>query len=539
MPRFSVVIPTRERPDTLAHALRTAVEQTFDDVEILVHESGDDARVTDVVARYGDRRTRLVKTGSPVSMPENWERALTCAAGEYVTFIGDDDGLLPDACAVADQVLRRQSADILSWRPAAYYWPQYLFSHLQNRLQAFLTEIDIVEVKSSRTMLALFYQFRTDYSRLPMIYNSFVGRKLLGRIQARLGRYFLGGSPDISSGILNAFFCDTFLFSHRPLSVSGLSHHSTGHRFYFSNDSTLQKTAEASAALDLRVHPTLVSSQYFRLAIGNEMLSVKEAVFPNEEPSFSHRNLVHAALQGLESGPPNPEAALADIREVARKNGIAIDDSDIPAVCVSAASAGGLRPIDADSVLLDVDCSGVGACNVRDVSRLLHALLQPFRNPKIVVDSEALRSVPAGSPGPLHLAFCRSGNGILFLGPGWGELESWGVWTTGRRADIVIPLEGCLKRDLQLTVYGEMFVHSGCPASRADVYLGGKPAGEIAGSLTVPSVERQLLVSPEVAAGGSIHLEFRFECPRSPADYGLSSDTRKLGFGLRRIVVTA
>ena len=119
MPKFSVVIPTRERPDTLVYALRTAVEQTFDDVEILVHESGDDARVTDVVSQYGDGRTRLVKTGHPVSMPENWERALSCAAGDYITFIGDDDGLLPDACAAADQMLRAAPTDILSWRPAA------------------------------------------------------------------------------------------------------------------------------------------------------------------------------------------------------------------------------------------------------------------------------------------------------------------------------------------------------------------------------------------------------------------------------------
>ena len=36
MPKFSIVIPTRARPDTLAHALRTAVEQTYEDVEIVV-----------------------------------------------------------------------------------------------------------------------------------------------------------------------------------------------------------------------------------------------------------------------------------------------------------------------------------------------------------------------------------------------------------------------------------------------------------------------------------------------------------------------
>src|SRR5205807_10530523 len=39
-PRFTVVIPTRERPETLRHSLRTCIEQQqFDDYEIVDRKS--------------------------------------------------------------------------------------------------------------------------------------------------------------------------------------------------------------------------------------------------------------------------------------------------------------------------------------------------------------------------------------------------------------------------------------------------------------------------------------------------------------------
>lgn len=70
MPKFSIIIPTRQRPDTLRFALQTAVTQDFDDVEILVHESGDDPSTAEVVSEVGDQRTRHLQTVDPVPMSE-------------------------------------------------------------------------------------------------------------------------------------------------------------------------------------------------------------------------------------------------------------------------------------------------------------------------------------------------------------------------------------------------------------------------------------------------------------------------------------
>jgi glycosyltransferase involved in cell wall biosynthesis len=144
-PKFSVVIPTQERADTLEYALQTAVDQTFEDVEIVVHESGDDRRTSRIVRKVGDHRTRHLKTVLPVSMTENWERALASANGDYITFIGDDDGLLSDACATASKILSRIDSEIVTWHPVAYYWPQHIVTEHRNLLKAYLEDLHVLE----------------------------------------------------------------------------------------------------------------------------------------------------------------------------------------------------------------------------------------------------------------------------------------------------------------------------------------------------------------------------------------------------------
>ena len=105
MPRFSIVIPTRRRADTLKFAIETALAQTHPDFEVVVQNNGNDQATNDVVASFAS--SRIVLNGSPNILPysANFEAALTASSGEFVAFIGDDDGMMPDACAICDEVM--------------------------------------------------------------------------------------------------------------------------------------------------------------------------------------------------------------------------------------------------------------------------------------------------------------------------------------------------------------------------------------------------------------------------------------------------
>src|SRR4051812_3222592 len=94
-PRFSIIIPTRERAATLRYALRTCLDQTFDDYEVIVSDNFSSPATKAVVDEAAAPRVRYFRTDRPLAMSDSWEFAVSHARGEYVLVIGDDDGLLP------------------------------------------------------------------------------------------------------------------------------------------------------------------------------------------------------------------------------------------------------------------------------------------------------------------------------------------------------------------------------------------------------------------------------------------------------------
>src|SRR5262249_24944869 len=154
---------------------------------------------------------RLCETPNVVPMSQNWEIALDNARGAYLAFIGDDDGFLPDACTIAARAIAMSGAEIVSWHPFLYYWPDYPELGRRNRLIAHAdSRLHMVRC-DPRALLRQVYRWRLDYSRLPMIYNSFVAHSVVDRVRARAGRYFIGLAPDVASGVGNAAVAREFV----------------------------------------------------------------------------------------------------------------------------------------------------------------------------------------------------------------------------------------------------------------------------------------------------------------------------------------
>src|SRR5687767_2195524 len=96
-PLISIVIPTRERVETLRSTLRTALNQESQRIEVLVSDNASTDGTAEFVASIRDPRLRYVNPGQRVSMSDNWDFALRSARGEYVVIIGDDDAVVPGA----------------------------------------------------------------------------------------------------------------------------------------------------------------------------------------------------------------------------------------------------------------------------------------------------------------------------------------------------------------------------------------------------------------------------------------------------------
>ena len=227
---FTVVIPTRERSDTLEHALHTCVLQDYDDLEILVSDNFSQDRTREVVESYKDPRIRYINTGKRLSMTDNFEFALSHVSPKgYVIYIGDDDGLLPDGIRDINAVIAETGTQVLRWERAHYWWPAAADSKRANQL--FIHSLGSGTTVQKSAVIVKNILSLKKYSYLPMMYyNSAIDYEVIRKIKTddASERFYHSMTPDAYAGFAIAGTVDSFVNSKRPYAIAGLSHHSSG-----------------------------------------------------------------------------------------------------------------------------------------------------------------------------------------------------------------------------------------------------------------------------------------------------------------------
>lgn len=225
-PRITVIIPTRERGDVLEYALRTATAQDYDNLEIIVSDNFSSDDTADVVRRANDRRIRYLNTGRRLSMSHNWEFALSHVSDGWVTFIGDDDGLMPDAVGTVANIIQDAGVDVIRSACCTYHWPAIM----GNRHGQLIVPMGSgMEMRDAARWLNKVMHGIAKYPQLPVIYDGgFIRISVLKKIKGMTGSFFRSCNPDLYSAVAVASMVDRFLYVHSPLAVSGVSKHSNG-----------------------------------------------------------------------------------------------------------------------------------------------------------------------------------------------------------------------------------------------------------------------------------------------------------------------
>ena len=178
----------------------------------------------EVVGRIRDPRLRYLRNDQRLSMRDNFEKGIDSSSGEVLCFIGDDDGLLPNAIRDALKILAELKVDAVSAARALYCWPDLLAAR---KSTGFLPRGRGVTVRDSRRQLHSLLK-NCDYYRLPCLYHGFVKRKMVERVRAAQGRFFLSSQVDMFSSIALSMEGFSYGFSRSPLIVNGASKRSNG-----------------------------------------------------------------------------------------------------------------------------------------------------------------------------------------------------------------------------------------------------------------------------------------------------------------------
>ena len=102
--RASIIVPCHNQAHFLASALQSAIEQTHEDVELIVVDDESNDNAGEVARRYGVRLIRRRNGGLAAAR----NTGALVSSGEYVTFLDADDRLLPQAVAAGIAELERR-----------------------------------------------------------------------------------------------------------------------------------------------------------------------------------------------------------------------------------------------------------------------------------------------------------------------------------------------------------------------------------------------------------------------------------------------
>lgn len=229
-PILSIVIPTRNRANYALASIKSILSIPSSQLELVVQDSSDsNALETLIGSNISDSRLRYNYSKPPVNAVANFNKAVNLAMGEYVCFIGDDDGVNPEIMQAA---IWAKANDLDAVRPnlvANYFWPD-IQAHAG--LEGHAGKLFILNFTGEITFPVANIEARKcihnaglNYldTNLPKIYHGIIRKKCLDQVKSLTGEYFKGLSPDIFGALAVANFVTRMCAIDYPLTISGTS----------------------------------------------------------------------------------------------------------------------------------------------------------------------------------------------------------------------------------------------------------------------------------------------------------------------------
>lgn len=270
-PKYSILIPTYNKAKYLNFTLQSILNTDYSNFEVIISDDFSTDNTKEVLESVDDKRIKIIQPPCKLTQTKNYEFLLTHASGEWVTILGDDDGILPNFFSRIDNYLEKFSdIEAIHTKPAIYYWEDIedLYGDRVCDYQNYFEKPKLRDSKKSLLMSLAGLKFRTS---LPMIYTTgLIKSSLMNKIKKKSNNFFFHSViPDYYSMIAIMFETEKYLEINEPLFWVGVSKYSTGRGTKIYEDTTTQnyyfinKNLGISEKISTKLHNAGISSIYF------------------------------------------------------------------------------------------------------------------------------------------------------------------------------------------------------------------------------------------------------------------------------------
>lgn len=211
---FSIIIPTRDRPEFIRESLKYISLQSYKNFEVIVSDnySEDAFSCRDYFEKAKIPNSKYIRPATLMGMVENWNFALRAATGDYFIYLTDKMFLLPNTLYNLNEALTENETDIVSWvddiftpKNTADYFSEGFYFPAKTSVptnQKFIDFSPIAELsKKGIADISRYRQDKSAYSRGKICFGAY-SKELVQRVQIKYEKLFYNICPDYTSMIL-------------------------------------------------------------------------------------------------------------------------------------------------------------------------------------------------------------------------------------------------------------------------------------------------------------------------------------------------
>ena len=226
-PTLSILIPTRNREDYAVQVIRHILKISDARFELVIYDNSDTDRLKTLLSEsLKDARLKYFYNNDILSFVDNFSLGISQCEGEYVTIIGDDDGINPVIIDMAEWAYKAGIDAITPSLPLVYYWPNSGATAQNDDGRLVMGEISCKAklCHPGKEVIKLLKNGCQNYLsfNLAKAYHGMIKRTVLQEIKDRTGKFIGGLSPDIYLSIAASLMVKKVLIIDYPLTISGI-----------------------------------------------------------------------------------------------------------------------------------------------------------------------------------------------------------------------------------------------------------------------------------------------------------------------------
>lgn len=223
---LSILVPTINRYPYLKELIYLINSFNSLEIELVIQDNSTDN--SEFLSYLDNKKHSWINysySSGYLTSVENFDKAVKNSKGEYLCFIGDDDGVVRNIITYVHW-MKKHNIDALRGGRSDYYWPEtginggFLYNDTISK-----------KVQILKPITELNYMFNNGcrgLSKIPLLYTGIVKKTILEEIYKIGGTYFPGASGDIANGVALCFLVEKYAYIENPIVISGTSKNTGG-----------------------------------------------------------------------------------------------------------------------------------------------------------------------------------------------------------------------------------------------------------------------------------------------------------------------